>query len=137
MILNAKLNGNTLALLDNNETIILPENELIIALSTDVYTLYTLVITAKNDKRKLQFKTSDKHEIDLTELLTPGVIEIEISNIRKGEAVKSWRIENIYIKEIEHKFEIVPEISELQNQIKETKGAIAELVSLLQKNNIV
>lgn len=137
MEINAKLNGNTLALLEGDTTIILPEDKLILVLDSSIYTLYTLVITARNGDNVKRFKTSDRHEIDLTDLLAPGVIEIEISNIRKGEPVKSWRIENLFVKEINHKFEIVPEIENIHQQIKDVSGAIKELYSQLKNNNII
>lgn len=130
MKLKIKLNGNTQGLVDLTEPILLPESKLELEFSSDLYTFGILLVSAKNGKKERKRKLSKPFTMDISELLYPGAIEIEISMISKAEVVKRWRLQDIYIKEIEHKYEIIPEIAEM-------KGAIKEITEILKKNNLM
>ena len=130
MNLTISLNGNTQALVDLQEPIILPEKELILSFSSDIYNLTTLHVGAKNGEQGMFAKLNPDAEFDITPLLIPGVIEIDISMLKKGEVVKSWRVPDIFIKDINHSFEVTPEIAEI-------RGAIKEITEILKKNNLL
>lgn len=124
------LNGSTCALCDLKEPILLPDT-LEVIFASDVYKLSNLVllITAKNGDMKKQYKASEKNNftIDLTDLLHIGAIDLEISACVKAEAVKSWRVPSIYIKEINHQFALIPEIEELKAKIKLMSTALKDI----------
>lgn len=129
------LNGSSCALCDLTEPILLPDT-LEVAFKSQVYKLSNLVllITVRNGDIKKQYKAMDKNNytIDLTELLTIGTIDLEISACVKGQAVKNWRVPSIFVKEIDHKFELIPEIEELKAQLKLQANAITELKNIIE-----
>ena len=137
MIINANLNNNTLGLVDLTEPLLLPEKELKIGFKSNVYSLTTLLASAKNGEQGIKQKIIGSTLFDLTSLLFPGTIEMEVSLMSKGEPVKTWRLADIVIKDVNPTYKVIPELSILQEQIDNLKGAIAELTGLLRKNNII
>lgn len=129
MKLTLTLNGNTQALVDLQEPIVLPENELVLSFDSDIYNLTTLHVGARNGEQGMFAKLNPGAEFDITPLLIPGVIEIDISMLKKGEVVKTWRAPDIFVKDINHTFEITPEIAEI-------RGALKEITEILKKNNL-
>ena len=130
MKLKVTLNGNTQALVDLHEPIVLPENELVLSFGSDIYNLSTLHVGARNGEQEMFAKLNPGAEFDITPLLIPGVLEIDVSMLKKGEAVKTWRVPDIFIKDINHRFEITPEIAEI-------RGALKEITEILKKNNLL
>lgn len=130
MIINLTLNQNTQGKIDFTEPLILPENELIFKLNSNVYNLSTVLFSARNGEKEIKAKLVPPYEVDLTELLFAGRIETEISLLSKGEVVKTWRIQDIVIKDTNHTYEAIPEIEFI-------KGAIRELNEKLKRNNII
>lgn len=135
MKITITLNGSGCALCDINEPILLPEN-VELNFNSNVYKLSNLVllITAKNGDVKKQYKASDKNNytIDITELAFVGAIDIEISACVKGQAVKNWRVPSLFIKEIDHKFELIPEIEELKKALNLQANAIKEIMNIIE-----
>lgn len=95
MNIKLKLTQASTAIGETIETIVLPEDSLVFDISTDVYDIKTLVVTARNGKKEKQFKVIDFKPLDLTEFLIGGVLQLEISAILKGHVVKSWRVPDI------------------------------------------
>lgn len=135
MKITITLNGSSCALSNLQEPILLPET-LEVEFISQVYKMANLVllITAKNGDMKKQYKASDKNNytIDLTELLTIGAIELEISACVKGQAVKNWRVPSFFVKEIEHKFELIPEIEELKKALNLQAKSIQEIMKIIE-----
>lgn len=130
MKIQLTLNGNTQALVDLQEPLILPEKELVLSFDSDIYNLTTLHVGAKNGEQGMFAKLNPDAEFDITPLLIPGVLEIDISMLKKGEVVKTWRVPDIFVKDINHSFEITPEIAEIM-------GALKEIKEILKKNNML
>lgn len=135
MKITITLNGSSCALSNLQEPILLPET-LEVTFISQVYKMANLVllITAKNGDIKKQYKASDKNNytIDLTELLTIGAIDLEISACVKGQAVKNWRVPSFFVKEIEHKFELIPEIEELKKALNLQASAIQDIMKIIE-----
>lgn len=127
--MDIELTAHNLVGLDLKE-ILLPEKELKLKFSSSLYNLNVLLVTAKNGKKKVKKKLVSPFEIDVSELLFAGTIEAEISLISNNEAVKTWRLQPLHIKEIEHQFKAIPEIVRLN-------GAILEINEKLKRNNII
>lgn len=125
------LNAGSCAMLDAYEPIILP-NEVEIEFNSSHYKLNTLAITAKNGDIKEKF-VLDKapYKIALNKVVRAGRIELEISNVIAGEVVKSWRVPDIILKEINHQFEVIPEIEELKTELAKVKQGIAEIFNMI------
>jgi hypothetical protein len=125
------LNAGSCAMLDAFEPIILP-NEVEIEFNSSHYKLNTLAITAKNGDIKERF-VLDKapYKIALKEVLRAGRVELEISNVIAGEIVKTWRVPDIILKEINHQFEVIPEIEELKTELAKVKQGIAEIFNMI------
>lgn len=125
------LNAGSMARLEKNEPFVLPDT-LEIEFNSTVYRLNTLAITAKNGDATEKFKLTQKpYKIELKDVLKAGRVELEISSLVLGEVVKSWRVPDIIIKEVEHTFEAIPEIEELKNEINTLKKAIADILKLI------
>lgn len=125
------LNAGSCAMLDAFEPIILP-NEVEIEFNSSHYKLNTLAITAKNGDIKERF-VLDKapYKIALKEAVKAGRIELEISNVIAGEVVKSWRVPDIILKEVEHNFAVIPEIEEIKIELAKIKQGMAEILKLI------
>ncbi len=132
MKFNYSLDTNTLVKSDKREAITLPENELIISFSSDVYVISNLIVTARNGKREIQRKLNKDFSMDISSLLKEGEIDIEVSHLCGGNVVKGWRCEKIIVKRIKHHFEAVPEIENLKLEINTVKKGLAELYSLVK-----
>lgn len=128
MTLNINLSGNTLCGIDCPE-ILLPEQEMKLKFNSEVYCINLLHISARNGDKVVEVKLKRPFEIDLSELLFPGTIECDISMVCGTEVVKTWRLQDLYIKDINHRYEVVPELEIL-------KGAIKEISEILKKNNL-
>lgn len=131
------LDGNTQARLEQNEPCLLPMNEFELEFCSNVYRLSTLIVSVKKDGEIKQFKVKHPFKLDLKEYLVAGAIDINVSMVIHTTSVKEWVVPTIYFKEIEHKFEVTPEIAKLRQENQETKKAIAELVQLLKNNNTI
>ena len=127
--MNIELTAHNLVGLDLKE-ILLPEQELNLKFSSSLYNLDVLLVTVKNGEKKVKKKLVFPFEIDISELLFAGTIEAEISLISNNEAVKTWRLQPLHIKEIEHQFKEIPELVRLN-------GAILEMNEKLKRNNII
>lgn len=127
--MNIKLTSNTLCGEDIQE-VLLPQNELKVKFTSSLYSLENLYITAKNGEKEVKFKAKYPYEVDLKELLFPGRIQTEISLLSGTTPVKTWRMQDIIIKEINHQYKAIPEIEEL-------KGAVKEITAILKKNNLM
>lgn len=125
------LNAGSCAMLDAFEPIILP-SEVEIEFNSSHYKLNTLAITAKNGDIKERFALDKApYKIALKEVVKAGRIELEISNVIAGEVVKSWRVPDIILKEINHQFEVIPEIEELKTELAKVKQGIAEIFNMI------
>lgn len=122
------------------EAVTIPE-EVYLRFVSPVYSLGTLAVTAKNGNRKKDFKTRGE-PIDITELCRKaGTVDIEVSLLVRETPVKTWRIEPLILREINHAFEAIPEIEEMRRAIDSMRGelatlkkAFAELVALEKEN---
>ena len=134
------LNSSSCALCDLKEPILLPE-KLEVVFGSTVYMMsnLSLVITVKNGDKQKQFKAHKGNDftIDITEMLTMGEIDMEISACVRGESVKNWRVPNIIIREIEHKFALIPEIEELKATINLQANAIKELKNIIEDKGVI
>ena len=119
-----------------NESVIVPEN-VSVSFTSQVYSLGTLVGTAKCGKKTKKFKTTGE-PVDLSELFTQaGKVDIELSMIAHGEPVKNWRIEPILVKEINHELVAIPEITELTERVATLEAGISELITLMKSNETI
>lgn len=126
------LNTGSLAMMDLKEPFVLPD-ALDFEIVSPVYRLNTLILTARNGDVVEQIKLDKKpFKNELKKTLFAGKIEIEISSIVSGEAVKSWRVPDIIVKEINHTFQVIPEIEELKNEINKLKQGFSEILKLIK-----
>ena len=128
MTLDINLSANSLCGIDCPD-ILLPENGLMLKFNSEVYCINLLHISARNGDKVVEVKLKRPFELDLSELLFPGIIECDISMVCGSEVVKTWRLQDLYIKDINHRYEVVPELEIL-------KGAIKEISEILKKNNL-
>lgn len=137
MNIDVKLTQGSTALCNVIEPLVLPEEELVLNVSTDIYDIKTLVVTVRNGKKQKQFKLIDFKPLDLKEFLFGGIIEIEISAVLKGHVVKSWRVPDITITEIEHFFSVIPEIERLRleyaSKFTEVYSALNEIKNIIKE----
>lgn len=122
--------GNT-AMLDSYEPIVLP-TALDIEFKSSVYRFDTLVVTARNgDTVEKHLCKQKPYKISLSDVIKAGRVELEISNVISGEAVKTWRVPDIILKEIEHNFAVIPEIEEIKIELAKIKQGMAEILKLI------
>lgn len=119
------LNSSPIVL--HREVITLPET-VEIGFSSCVYALGEIVVTI-NGK---QYKTSGENTIDISEHFTQaGEVEIMVSLIARGEAVKSWSVEKFIVKEVDGTYKAIPEIESLKERVLLLEKASQELKTLI------
>lgn len=67
--------------------------------------------------------------------LAPGILLFSIQQVKNGEVVKRWRAERLMLRRLTDKYEVIPELVLLQDEIATTKKALKELFRLVKKNN--
>jgi hypothetical protein len=135
--MNIFLNGNTLAETDIKEALVLPLDSLKLAFSSSVYRLSPLIVGVYDGEKTKQYKIKAPFELDLSEFIKPGAIEITVSMTINTTVVKEWRVPTIYIKQIEQSFVATDEIIELREKLTETRKALSELTEILKNNNLI
>ena len=111
--------------------LLLPEKEVKVIFTSDVYQLGTLLLTVSNEEEKRRYKTNGE-AVDITDLCNKaGRIEMEISKMVGGDSVKSWRTEPLLLRELEHGLEAIPEIEAVKEELNMLKAAVKELAALL------
>lgn len=124
------LNAGSLAMLDSNEPFVLPDT-LDIEIVSPVYRLESVSISARNNGETKKYTLKQKpFNLSLKDLKA-GRLELEISALVNGEPVKSWRVPDIILKEVNHTFEAVPEIEALKREITTLKQGMAEILKLI------
>ncbi len=124
------LNTGSLAMLDSNEPFVWPDT-LDIEIVSPVYRLESVAISTKNNGEAKKYTLKQKpFNLSLKDLKA-GRLELEISALVNGEPVKSWRVPDIILKEVNHTFEAIPEIEALKKEIGTLKQAITELLKLI------
>lgn len=91
------------------------------------------VCTLGNNRRVIKVK-----EGKLTvppSFLAPGILLFSIQQVEDGEPVKRWRAERVMLKKLTDKYEVIPELVLLQDEINTLKKALKELYGLINKNN--
>lgn len=115
------------------DTITLPEDIVVIRFKSNTYMLDELLVTVEGGGIVKQYKTKSL-EVDITEhCKQAGAVKITASIIVSGEAVKTWSIEPIRIKEVRGQYEALPELEALRTEVDTIKMALAELV---KSNNL-
>lgn len=136
MRINIELEGNSLARWDFTNPIIIPET-LELAFTSLAYKLENVMLMVsiynRTQDKFFQFKSSteNNHIVDVSEAVGCGELEVEVSSfVSDGIPTKTWRTPKIVVREIEAKFEAIPELTELRRAIGEIKG-------ILEKNNLI
>lgn len=144
MLINVNLTSKNLATLGESK-MLLPEDEILIQFTSDVYKLGTLIITAKNETERKTYKTIGE-PIDITPLCKKaGAVEMEISHIIRFEVANSWRTEPLILVETNHSFEAIPSIQAMRTELNTfeklikielttIKSALRELAALVTES---
>ena len=134
MIITVDLKGQSPARI--TDTVILPEEEVILSFTSAIYSLGELLISVKKDNVVKKYKTKDKL-VDISEFCTSaGCVDIEVSLMVGSDAVKDWRVEPLLIKEINHSFAPIPEIEQMREELATMKSAIKELRTIVENNEM-
>ena len=136
-LLDIKLNAQSTCLNTLTEPLVLPCN-VSLRFMSDVYVLSTLSVCVKNGVISRKFTVKSGEEMDITELFSlAGKVEISVSMILNGTAVKNWRIEPIIAVEVEHTFVAIPELEALKNEITHVKAAIKDIAAILSDKETI
>lgn len=112
---------------DITSPIILPEKFNLI-IDSGRYVAKELSVAVTCGGAEYKYKTAPGEALDISQGLDrAGKVDISIKYIERGEVLKSWRIEPLYFKEVNHGFEVIPEIEALKSDILLLKNALLEL----------
>lgn len=124
------LNTGSLAMFDSNEPFVLPDT-LDIEIISPIYRLESVAISVRNNGETKKYTLKQKpFNLNLKDLKA-GRLELEISALVNGEPVKSWRVPDIILKEVNHTFEAIPEIEAIKRELTTLKQGIAEILKLI------
>lgn len=133
MKIEIPLLGNPRIRLDTG-IIPLPENNVSIVFTSNIYKLVTLVGKVITEYDTFSFKVTDNESIDISDLCKKaGTVTIIVSLVAHGEVLKTWNIEPIILKEIDHQIYATPEIDELKNKIARLEMAVQEVSKLVSE----
>lgn len=114
------------------------EKEVILNITSEIYSLNTLSVSLSDGKHS---KTIIIHgePLDITEFFRAGKLDIQFTLIENGEKLKTWRVEPLYLKEIDEEILSVPAIDKMQEELEQTKAELEKLktalVELYSKTN--
>lgn len=108
------------------------EQEVILSITSEIYPLKTLSIDLSDGKNHKTVITHGE-PVDITQYFRAGKLDIQISLVEKGEKLKTWRVEPLYLKEIDGKILSVPQIDKMQEEIQTLRLALAELHSKINE----
>ena len=119
------LHNNGTAYLDK-EVFVLCDEPLEIEVEADPEydNLYAVCST---DDARLPYKIKDGKLTVPPSFMSPGEMRITFQQIANGDVVKRWNTEKVTVKELDGKYEVIPELVLL-------KRAIVELYGLVHKN---
>ena len=69
--------------------------------------------------------------------LTPGILLLNLQQVEDGKPIKTWNAEKVILRDLDDKYEVIPEIVLLRNEISTLKKAMKELYGLVNKNNLI
>lgn len=101
------------------EAIIAEEKEnVLIKLESSIYDLGKVAVTIKNGFKQ-KSKIVKTGYIDITEFCERACkIDIKVDLIAQGYNIKSWYLEPILVREIDKKFELIPEIHAMEERLE-------------------
>ena len=100
--------------------IVLPEEEVRLCFSSK-YLLPELLISMKNGNIREQRKSRDGTVSIPSSLLFPGLLEIDVSLILRGQTVRRWSISPLLLKTIDGDFTAFDAVEQMQKDIEELK----------------
>jgi hypothetical protein len=117
-----------------NEIVMLSNESLNIKLESDVNypDLFAICTIGKNEQT---IRIRDGAFTIPFDFLTEGVLTIDIQQIRNGQIIKRWDVEKITLRKTVSKFEAIPEIAEIKQDINIIKKALAEISTMLKNKN--
>lgn len=71
------------------------------------------------------------------EFLAPGILYINFRQFENGEPTKRWNVEKVILRTLGDKYEVIPEMVLLRDEIRTLKKAMKELYGLVHKNNLI
>ena len=83
------------------------------------------------------FKVKDRVLTIPASFLAPGTLLISIQQVEKGEATMWWHTDKVFIRSLEDKYEVIPEMVMLREEIGTLKQAMKELYGLVQNKNLL
>lgn len=90
-----------------SEPIVLPAIEPItIEVGSTTYTDLTLRMFVKNNGKSRQYSVLPNFPMDITDLLSAGVLELTIKSLVNGKVVKSWEAQPLRVEEINGDFRL-------------------------------
>ena len=133
MKIEIPLLGNPRIRLDTG-TVILPENKISLVFTSNIYKLGTLVGKVISEETTISFKAAADEKIDISEICKKaGTVTIIVSLVAHGEVLKTWNVEPIILKEVDHQIHATPELDELKNKISRLELAIQEIKKLVEE----
>lgn len=102
------------------------EREVILNITSEIYPLNTLSVSLNDGKHSKTIITHGE-PLDITEFFRAGKLDIQFTLIENGEKLKTWRVEPIYLKEIDGEISSVPAIDKLQEEVYTLRQALTEL----------
>lgn len=133
MVKTFKLTG-TYGFAEDNSPVVLTHGEgLEIKLLTDCKRLHA---TISNDEVRETVKIDGTSFNVPEKLLFPGELCIRVSQIINGEQYHTWDCDKLIIKDIARGYEVIPEISELNAQIRELKKAVLEIHRMIKETEL-
>ena len=116
----------------DGETFILCNEPLVMDITPEADNLYA-VCSIGNERTVIKVKDGTL-SIPPT-FLAPGELHVSLQRVENGEVTKRWRTERVTLRKLDDKYNAIPELVTLQNEVTTIKQALKELYRLINKNN--
>ena len=101
-----------------NEPLVLPATEPIcLNISSTTYTDLTLRLNVKCNKKQMQYSVLTNFPIDITNMLSAGVLEISLQSFVNGKVVKTWECMPIVVEQVTPDFKLYDLYQSLEKRI--------------------
>ncbi len=101
-----------------NEPLVLPVTEPIyLNIGSSTYTDLTIRAIVKCNKKQMQYSVLQNFPIDITNMLSAGVLEITFKSLINGKVAKSWECMPIAVTEVTPDFKLYDLYQSLEKRI--------------------
>lgn len=119
------------AIVKNRGAIPLTDDPLTLSIFSKKYLRDDLFVTGEINGKSITFEIKDGIAVIPAALKEAGAMKLTVRKIINGEILQTWSAEPVLLREIDGKYEAIPQITELSEKVAKLTEAVAELKNII------